>query len=138
MGISPLVLATEPVKDLKTTIVSVALPGQGRSNGGSPLPIPVSQRVNRSSLETRTDDVEELASGEEMQPEVIDPVVESVPVPTVPVEFVNEEPLATENESDSYPETSAPYPETSADATRRRRRRRSALLDSDTAHNDVG
>ncbi|BAU42948.1 ribonuclease E/G [Leptolyngbya sp. O-77] len=35
MGVSPLVLAPEPVKDPKTTVVMVALPGQGRQGGNS-------------------------------------------------------------------------------------------------------
>lgn len=41
MGISPLILAAEPVKDPKSTIVSISLPGQAsRSANGSAIPAP--------------------------------------------------------------------------------------------------
>ena len=127
MGISPLVLATEPVKDLKTTIVSVALPGQGRSTNGSSLPIPVSQRLNRSNLEEERADIEEPAFSEVMEAEAEAPIVETLPNVSLSVE----QDVASNGDE-------APQSDSNSDGTRRRRRRRSSLLESENAHDDVG
>ncbi|HEY9664180.1 MAG TPA: Rne/Rng family ribonuclease, partial [Allocoleopsis sp.] len=59
MGISPLVLATDPIKDPKATVISVSLPGQSSrlNNGTTPVPALVSSVVP-SSLPKRREPVE--------------------------------------------------------------------------------
>jgi ribonuclease E len=95
MGVSPLVLAPEPVKDPKTTVVMVALPGQGRQvasevasgvasgNGGglstalleqdvaAPVPAPASGLKSAEPIEPV--EPAESTPAEESAPAALDP-----------------------------------------------------------------
>jgi ribonuclease E len=122
MGISPLILSVEPVKDPKSTIVAVALPGQsGRMPNGVTLPSELSFQ------ESIPEDVPEL------------PEVEAIDEPDEP----DEQPEFSLSEVEAAPRyappvlvSSAPEPEdmteSGAEAAdpRRRRRRRSSSASS--------
>ncbi|MBD1853528.1 Rne/Rng family ribonuclease [Leptolyngbya sp. FACHB-711] len=123
MGISPLVLSTETVKDLKSTVVAVTLPGQ---------------RVRQDPASLREVSLPEQPT----IPEAVAPPAEQVSadldeLPAVP------EASVSEVESNGYTAESAEsdeggYSDLSLDSTRRRRRRRSSLVATDDPSSDVG
>ncbi|MBW4657246.1 MAG: Rne/Rng family ribonuclease [Drouetiella hepatica Uher 2000/2452] len=122
MGISPMVLATEPIKDPKSAIISVTLPGQSIRSAD------VSFSDSTPALEL---DAEELA---EEEFEDREPLTESF------AEIQISEPVVLKN----APEVSNQGAEaedtlSDTDAPRRRRRRRSSvnLSDADT-NTDAG
>jgi ribonuclease E len=121
MGISPLVLTTEPVKDTKSTLVSVTLPGQSsRLNGTVPakevlasLPVKTLEPINGSNSAIPESQVEKN--------DLINAAPEAVPEQDISVEeFVAE-----------AADSSEPPNESGVDVTRRRRRRRSSVTLSD-------
>jgi ribonuclease E len=113
MGISPLILATEPVKDPKSTIVAVGLPGQT-----SRMPNGVSMPSDQPPIqEVAADDLEEAPEPEEQPIFDFEPEPEPEPEPirqyTAPT-LVTAEPEEADEPSDP----------------RRRRRRRSSSVSS--------
>jgi ribonuclease E len=113
MGISPLILATEPVKDPKSTIVAVGLPGQtSRMPNGVSMP-----SAQPSVQEVAADDLEEAPEPEEQPIFDFEPEPEPEPEPirqyTAPT-LVTAEPEEADEPSDP----------------RRRRRRRSSSVSS--------
>lgn len=130
MGISPLVLSPEPVKDTKSTLISVTLPGQSsRTNGNvasreelakevlAALPVKPESRngADRGDLEDNPDDV--------------------YPEESLEHELEEEEAgtLSSAVESAEPVDGNVSNGEAEIDTTRRRRRRRSSVLASDGA-----
>jgi len=138
MGISPLILSTEPVKDPKSIIVAVALPGQSTRmpNGASVmLPPPPKPNVMDAAQESdEADDVDEMDEAERRMETVLDlePEVMSVytaPVLVRPAELEPLEPIEDRAAEDSTTEDGIAEDSTiedGGDNTRRRRRRRSS------------
>jgi ribonuclease E len=154
MGISPLVLAAEPVKDPKSTIVSVSLPGQsirsgngnhagvgavfeptgpepaGAEPGDTARPV-IEPPVTRQSRRLKVDKAEEL-------PDPVDLLPSNLPEPQPELE------PELEPESD-HDGTVAGEPFADAldngmgESTRRRRRRRSSVTMTESpSDSDVG
>jgi len=141
MGISPLILSTEPIKDPKSIIVAVALPGQSTRmpNGASvTLPPPTKLTTGDTAQEgDETDETDDIESSVEpvpyLEPEVVSSYAAPVLVKSVEPElqkmvednsFVETIPEAN-TAGDSLGEDNGGA-EDSADNTRRRRRRRSS------------
>jgi ribonuclease E len=123
MGISPLILSNEPVKDPKSTIVAVALPGQStRMPNGISLPSPVQGNgVDQSDEVDEGDDRDEVSAPEPQEAPVLYLAPETTPssyAPPVLVKSVAPVPAPEEAEDNSAAEDGV-------DNTRRRRRRRS-------------
>lgn len=118
MGISPLVLATDPIKDPKATVISVSLPGQSTrsNNGAAPVPNLV------SSVPKRREPVE----------------VEEAPPAPIPVNRISEPAIASAAvELNALPRLDEDNEQGGLlDTTRRRRRRRSSVNLSDSADSD--
>ncbi|NJO42846.1 MAG: Rne/Rng family ribonuclease [Cyanobacteria bacterium CRU_2_1] len=113
MGISPLVLATQPVKDQKSTIISVSLPGQStRSSNG------ISTAVSPIDLdEMESDETAELTPFNNSD-------IDSAPDPAIA-----RDDRAEPNENEDV-EPADLTVDGGIDATRRRRRRRSSIADA--------
>jgi ribonuclease E len=138
MGISPLILSTEPVKDPKSIIVAVALPGQSTRmpNGASVmLPPPPKPNVMDAAQESdEADDVDEMDEAERRMETVLDLEPEVMSVYTAPVlvrsaELEPLEPIEDRAAEDSTTEDGIAEDSTiedGGDNTRRRRRRRSS------------
>ena len=123
MGISPLVLSSEPVKDPKTTIVSVTLPGElPRTGIGLPTAAPIEAIVSTSEADTSEADTSE-AELSDAHP------VDAQVTATEPLDLTESigSTAAEMTESAVSPEESA----SAADTARRRRRRRSSVGSSD-------
>jgi ribonuclease E len=111
MGVSPLVLATETVKDPKSVVIAVALPGQGtRSSNGSTATV-ISKFLSEPSSEV-------------------------INVASIPVD----EPITVDRNGDT-PTADVDVEleaETADSVNRRRRRRRSSASSSDAVDGDDG
>jgi len=141
MGISPLILSTEPIKDPKSIIVAVALPGQSTRmpNGASvTLPPPTKLTTVDTAQEVdETDEADDIESSVEpvhyLEPEVVSSYAAPVLVKSVEPELQK---MGEDNGfTETIPEANAAGDslgeddggaEDSADNTRRRRRRRSS------------
>jgi ribonuclease E len=112
MGVSPLVLATETVKDLKSVVISVALPGQGTRapNGATAVAPP-------EPIAVPTFDAP-----------VIPDVIDVTPIPAGADSDITNAEADVEPEADSAADM----------ANRRRRRRRSSVNASGTLDGDDG
>ncbi|QKD81570.1 ribonuclease E/G [Thermoleptolyngbya sichuanensis A183] len=128
MGVSPLVLAPEPVKDPKTTVVMVALPGQGRQGGNSTASgttsgtTPGTTSANGSGFSTA------LLEKDESAP-MPDPILKSA-APVEPVAHAESLPPEAAIALDSPdPEDGDAAGDSSAPSRRRRRRRSSVSAD---------
>jgi len=123
MGISPLVLSTETVKDPKSTVVAVTLPGQRVRQ--TPVSSP------EESLPEQPVVVPEVTAPEPEQrfAELDEPAASEVAIP----EVESDGHMAELPESDE-----GGYSDLNLDSTRRRRRRRSSLLANDNQSSDVG
>jgi len=119
MGISPIVLATVSIKDPKSAIIAVTLPGQSvRSPNGS-----FAEEASDANLESATD-------SEEFADEY--PDAEEAAVDTFFAEAQMPEPLSLRDSLDFNSQETEPEDSVSdADAPRRRRRRRSSVNLSD-------
>lgn len=122
MGVSPLVLAPEPVKDPKTTVVMVALPGQGRQAVNSTASGTTSGNGSGISATLLEEDESSLAP---------DPVLKSA-APIEPVAHAESllpeaaiAPVSPDPEDGDAAGDSAP--------NRRRRRRRSSVSADESA-----
>jgi ribonuclease E len=122
MGISPLVLSTDTVKDPKNTIISIALPGQENRLGSVDEPIAVEEPG------------EAIEAASEAAPDSVDDEVMDTPEPvskpsaiadTLVLRNTPEAESEAENDSDDSSEASD-----SASSNRRRRRRRSSASSS--------
>ncbi|MBF2085189.1 Rne/Rng family ribonuclease [Thermoleptolyngbya sp. C42_A2020_037] len=125
MGVSPLVLAPEPVKDPKTTVVMVALPGQGRqaanstasgttSGNGSGISAALLQEKEKAESTPAPDPILKSAA-------LAEPVAHAESLPTeVAIAPVSSDP----EDGDAAGDSSAP---------RRRRRRRSSVSADESA-----
>lgn len=110
MGVSPLVLATETVKDLKSVVISVALPGQGTRGPNGATAVSPPEPIAVPTFDTP----------------VIPDVIDVMPIPDADSDITNAE-------ADVEPDAD------SADvANRRRRRRRSSVNASGTLDGDDG
>jgi ribonuclease E len=107
MGISPLVLAAEPVKDVKSAIISVNLPGQGsrQPNGATPVSPPEPILV-RNQEPTDSNDF-------------------SPAIPEAPVEAPIEAPIVVQAAEPAEAE------DNNGNSVRRRRRRRSSAAEGE-------
>lgn len=140
MGISPLILSTEPIKDPKSIIVAVALPGQSTRmpNGASvTLPPPTKLTTVDTAQEVdETDEADDIESSVEpvhyLEPEVVSSYAAPVLVKSVEPELQK---MGEDNGfTETIPEANAAgdslgedngSAQDSADNTRRRRRRSS-------------
>ncbi|MCY7285878.1 MAG: ribonuclease E/G, partial [Cyanobacteria bacterium CAN_BIN43] len=140
MGISPLILSTEPIKDPKSIIVAVALPGQSTRmpNGASvTLPPPTKLTTVDTAQEVdETDEADDIESSVEpvhyLEPEVVSSYAAPVLVKSVAPELQK---MGEDNGfTETIPEANAAgdslgedngSAQDSADNTRRRRRRSS-------------
>jgi ribonuclease E len=124
MGISPLILSNEPVKDPKSTIVAVALPGQStRMPNGISIPLPSPAQSNGVEPSDEADDGDDREDEPEQQEA---PVLYLAPEPTpsfAPPVLVKSVAPVPAPEPEEAEEGSAA--EDGVDNTRRRRRRRS-------------
>lgn len=119
MGVSPLVLATEEVKDPKSTVVAVTLPGEGRTSSGIPVPTVFPPSGFEQS---ETEEISQSGSDFPLNEEdSADSVSSSVPESTIDLAMSD---LSTDS-SDS-------------NGSSRRRRRRSSAVESGNATNAVG
>ncbi|HEY9622058.1 MAG TPA: Rne/Rng family ribonuclease [Crinalium sp.] len=108
MGVSPLILATEPVKDPKSVVIAVALPGQGhRSPNGA-----------TATLETVAPVFEDIST----------PIAFPDPIDVTPVVVEPAESEFTNSDSDT---------ETDSSLSRRRRRRRSSVGSSGSSADEA-
>jgi len=140
MGISPLVLTTESIKDAKSTIVAVTLPGQSsRGNGSVPSLLEESASAEEPLLEAPTDK-------RVLDKDVLDKerVLPDNPIPpparrTVRQEVVAEpDELLSPNTDQTESDEDKLAGDTSTDSTRRRRRRRSSVtLSDDSSSSEV-
>jgi ribonuclease E len=118
MGVSPLVLATEEVKDPKSTIVTVTLPGESRTGNGTPVPVFPPSVFEQPEAE----EISQSGSGSPLNEEdSADSVSSSVPESTVDLAMSD----LNADSSDS-------------NGSSRRRRRRSSAVESGNATNAVG
>lgn len=135
MGISPLILSTEPIKDPKSIIVAVALPGQStRMPNGASVTLPPPTKL--TAVDDDAQEMDEADAVEEA--EHIEPVLylepEVMPSYAAPVLIKSVEPEPKAIDADHSPVASTPEDnnnedntaEDSADSARRRRRRRSS------------
>lgn len=118
MGISPLVLSPEPVKDPKSTIVSVTLPGQSTRSTTEEVrtPEPVLPALPQDTDSELPDDADSLTSHNADNRE-LDSELPTLPTAT---ESLSDEDI---NDNDGAADST----------TRRRRRRRSSVTLSDTS-----
>jgi ribonuclease E len=135
MGISPLILSTETVKDPKSLIVAVALPGQStRMPNGVSVGLPSAR-----SHEAEVASVDEPEGGDREEDEAVPQEApklylapEVTPSYTAPILVksvappVQAEEMAAEAESAEVESAEAESAEDGVDNTRRRRRRRSS------------
>lgn len=128
MGISPLVLASEPVKDLKSTIISIAAPGE------APRPVQplLVERVSPNIVNANRADSAEDASDLDDSDAALNAYSPFEPDVTLSVESVSTAP----DEFEPVPELAIPPDEQDAseigvDPSRRRRRRRSSTSASE-------
>ncbi|MBD2068564.1 ribonuclease E/G [Leptolyngbya sp. FACHB-671] len=120
MGVSPLVLATEEVKDPKSAVVTVTLPGESsRTGNGTPVPVvfPPSGFEQTAAEETSPSSTDFPLDDENGEDSVSIPV--SVPAPD----------LAVSDGSVDSPD---------GNGSSRRRRRRSSAVESENTMNAVG
>ncbi|MBF2074296.1 MAG: ribonuclease E/G [Synechococcales cyanobacterium C42_A2020_086] len=125
MGISPLVLATEPIKDPKATIISIASPGQ------APRPVDATVATPIRSTATAANDsgndsseaVEERSAMPPLEPALMEEIQEGPNLNDLP--DLDRAPASLEDSS-------------SVEVTRRRRRRRSSTLSESHSNSDVG
>lgn len=130
MGISPLVLTTEPVKDAKSTLISVTLPGQSsRPNSNiSPKEVLAALPVKPSALP-----MDDEVSDSDPVDEEADHISSEVDADIAPEELIAE--TAELDDASSQSDNG----DSGVEATRRRRRRRSSVTISDGSSNsDVG
>lgn len=142
MGISPLVLTTEPIKDPKSTIVSVSLPGQSsRSVNGNALPV-----LEVRSETVRSETIPEATLNPHTPPDKARISSDSLPIPPPARRAVRQQPVTpepaepltpevdlTESDADTDTDADASMDEAQTDPTRRRRRRRSSVSLSDAS-----
>ncbi|PSB16587.1 ribonuclease E/G [filamentous cyanobacterium CCP2] len=130
MGISPLVLTTEPVKDAKSTLISVTLPGQSsRPNSNiSPKEVLAALPVKPSALP-----MDDEVSDSDPVDEETDHISSEVDTDNASEELIAE--TAEMDDASSQSDNG----DSGVEATRRRRRRRSSVTISDGSSNsDVG
>lgn len=122
MGISPLVLSSDSVKDPKSTIISVTLPGQSSRSihNGSAADLPESDEP----LAPISDEIEQFA----MNDSAYDAQNNEHDIPTEEAGTV----MSTASASGEIANT-----EGFIDTTRRRRRRRSSVTLSDSSDSDI-
>lgn len=142
MGISPLILSTEPIKDPKSIIVAVALPGQSTRmpNGASvtlpPAKLTAADAAHELDETDEADEIDGIDHGLEpvvyLEPEVVSSYSAPVLVKSVepePPEIGEDNNLIDSPSEGNIAEDSTTEDSTtedSADDTRRRRRRRSS------------
>jgi ribonuclease E len=119
MGISPLILATQEVKNPKSAMVLVTLPGEAPVMPTSPAPrgVPSLAKFDRE-FDREADD--------EAEPEMAAPAPMAFSAVPAPVKVVPKVTLPTPTVTPAAPE---PEPEEEAGITRRRRRRSSAATE---------
>jgi ribonuclease E len=120
MGISPLVLSPEPVKDPKSTIISIAAPGQAPRLVNRAVEEPVAPPVEAPLLKNDFGANEPESSAPPNPPTLVQRVIS----PEVEPETVNLVPSVTSD-------VESPDSEIEADPSRRRRRRRSSTAVSE-------
>jgi ribonuclease E len=125
MGISPLVLASEAVKDLKSVVISVTLPGEGNGsvNGLTPETLHVSH------------DLSSVAVAEPFIPETVEAIHLEEPVTS------NSDDIADDVEQpivEMPPIEQDGYSDDNNSSIRRRRRRRSSVAASESAFDNEG
>jgi ribonuclease E len=138
MGISPLILSNEPIKDPKSIIVAVALPGQStRMPNGASVTLPPPAKLTAIDAPQEIDEEGEADDGDEAERRLdsglrLEPEVMPSYAAPVLVKSVESEPqeIGEDNGSEgSTPEGSTVVDSTAEDSddnTRRRRRRRSS------------
>jgi ribonuclease E len=128
MGISPLVLATETVKDAKSALISVTLPGQNSRSPSEITPHDILSALPNKvpALIREADDIE--VNSDELIAED-DPVDPPFHRETASESFVEAANLsqANVNDDDGGNDEEAPNNDIEVDTTRRRRRRRSSV-----------
>jgi ribonuclease E len=131
MGVSPLVLAPEPVKDPKTTVVMVALPGQGRqgtnstASGATSGIIPGATSGNGSGFSAALLEKDESAPTPDPILKSAAPVEPVAHAASLPAEAAIAPASPDPEDGDAAGDSSAP--------SRRRRRRRSSVSADESA-----
>ncbi|HEY9625759.1 MAG TPA: Rne/Rng family ribonuclease [Coleofasciculaceae cyanobacterium] len=127
MGISPMVLATETVKDPKSAIISVTLPGQSVRSPSVSLTAPAAETSDAEELDEDFSDPEDFET---------EPLAEISRDEAPAVTYA--EPDDRDTEADSHPSEDVSEQAPDADAPRRRRRRRSSVSLSGDSSTDAG
>lgn len=135
MGISPLILAAEPVKDAKSTIISITAPGQAPRLVSYPIAETVQvDRVDETEQEDLADEAEELLVDqmvptllnhpEDLDQDSIDQ--ETISAASVDAAVDGSAPIKLKHSLNTSAEPDADSETEESDSTRRRRRRRSS------------
>lgn len=126
MGVSPLVLSTETVKDPRSTVIQVVLPGEAKSAPAVPTPVPVLEALEEPARSPKQVTVEP----DEASPELPIRRKEESVSPPVPVKSIAPpEPAELEPVAEEDPEPTET--KGSSASVRRRRRRRSSASGSE-------